>query len=84
MQNWETGMVVRGKVKSIADFGALIDLNGLNTLLHISNMSWERISHPSEVVAAGEEIEGVVLDVNHEEEQVSLGLKQMTLPPAEG
>ena len=76
-------MVVRGKVKSITNFGALIDLNGLDALLHISNMSWERISHPSEVVPVGEEIEAVVLDVDHEEEQVSLSLKQMTLPPAE-
>ena len=81
LQNMTPGDVRKGKVKNITDFGAFIDLNGLDGLLHITDMSWGRISHPSEMVTVGEDIEVVVLDINHEKERVSLGLKQKTKNP---
>jgi len=77
------GDIVRGTVKNITDFGAFIDLNGLDGLLHITDMSWGRISHPSEMLKIGDEIDVVVLDVNREKERVSLGLKQKTPNPWE-
>ncbi|OGV72271.1 MAG: 30S ribosomal protein S1 [Lentisphaerae bacterium RIFOXYB12_FULL_65_16] len=66
----------RGVVKNVTDFGAFVDLNGMDGLLHITDMSWGRISHPSEVVKVGEEIEVMVLEVDRARERVSLGLKQ--------
>ncbi len=77
----QPGMVIHGAVKNITDFGAFIDLDGLDGLLHITDMSWGRINHPSEVVKMGDTIEVVVLDVNREKERVSLGLKQRTADP---
>ena len=75
------GDVRKGTVKNITDFGAFIDLNGLDGLLHITDMSWGRINHPSEMVKVGQEIDVVVLDVNKEKERVSLGLKQKMANP---
>ncbi|HRZ13344.1 MAG TPA: S1 RNA-binding domain-containing protein, partial [Kiritimatiellia bacterium] len=66
----------KGVVKNITDFGAFIDLNGMDGLLHITDMSWGRLNHPSEMVAVGQELEVTVLDVNLEKERISLGLKQ--------
>jgi small subunit ribosomal protein S1 len=66
----------KGVVKNITDFGAFIDLNGMDGLLHITDMSWGRINHPSEMVRIGEEIEVMILDIDYEKERVSLGLKQ--------
>ncbi len=66
----------RGMVKNITDFGAFIDLNGIDGLLHITDMSWGRISHPSEMLKVGDEVEVMVLSVDHERQRVSLGLKQ--------
>lgn len=77
----EKGHVVSGVVKNITDFGAFIDLGGLDGLLHITDMSWGRISHPSEMLAIGDRIEVVVLDFNKETNRVSLGLKQKSLNP---
>jgi len=77
------GDIRRGTVKNITDFGAFIDLNGLDGLLHITDMSWGRIGHPSEMVKVGEELDVVVLDVNKEKERVSLGLKQKMANPWE-
>lgn len=77
------GDIVKGVVKNITDFGAFIDLNGIDGLLHITDMSWGRINHPSELLKVGDEIEVVVLDVNREKERVSLGLKQKTPNPWE-
>ena len=79
----EKGRVIAGTVKNITDFGAFIDLGGLDGLLHITDMSWGRISHPSEVVAIGDKIEVVVLDFNKETNRVSLGLKQKSPNPWE-
>jgi small subunit ribosomal protein S1 len=75
------GDIRKGTVKNITDFGAFIDLNGLDGLLHITDMSWGRINHPSEMVRVGQEIDVVVLDVNQEKERVSLGLKQKMTNP---
>jgi small subunit ribosomal protein S1 len=75
--------IVKGRVKNITDFGAFIDLGGMDGLLHITDISWGRISHPSEVLAIGEEVELVILDIDREKERVSLGLKQKTQDPWE-
>jgi transcriptional accessory protein Tex/SPT6 len=75
------GDIRKGTVKNITDFGAFIDLNGIDGLLHITDMSWGRIGHPSEVFKVGQEIDVVVLDVNKEKERVSLGLKQKMANP---
>ena len=75
------GDIRKGTVKNITDFGAFIDLNGIDGLLHITDMSWGRIGHPSELLKVGQEIDVVVLDVNKEKERVSLGLKQKLSNP---
>ena len=80
----EEGQVRPGKVKNIVDFGAFVDLGGIDGLLHITDMSWGRISHPSEMLAIDDLIEVVILNVNREEEKVALGLKQKTPSPWEG
>jgi len=79
----EMGQRRKGVVKNIADFGVFVDLGGLDGLLHISDLSWGRISHPSEVVKLDEEIECVVIGVDKESEKISLGLKQKTTSPWE-
>jgi len=75
------GDIRKGTVKNITDFGAFIDLNGLDGLLHITDMSWGRLGHPSEILKVGQELDVVVLDVNKEKERVSLGLKQKMANP---
>ncbi len=75
------GDIRKGTVKNITDFGAFIDLNGLDGLLHITDMSWGRIGHPSELLKVGQDIDVVVLDINREKERVSLGLKQKLANP---
>ncbi len=75
------GAKVKGKVKSLTNFGAFIDLGGIEGLLHISDISWGKINHPSEVLKPGQEIEVVVLDFNEKEERISLGYKQLTPDP---
>lgn len=75
------GQMRKGMVKNITDFGAFIDLNGMDGLLHITDMSWGRINHPSEMLSVGQELEVVILDVNLEKERISLGLKQRLKNP---
>jgi small subunit ribosomal protein S1 len=75
------GSTVHGTVKNITDFGAFIDLDGLDGLLHITDMSWSRLNHPSELLKVGQEIEVLVLDIDRDKERVSLGLKQKTMNP---
>ncbi len=77
----EKGQVRQGHVKNITDFGVFVDLDGLDGLLHITDMSWGRIKHPSELVKVGDPIEVMILDVDLERERVSLGLKQQTDNP---
>lgn len=84
LEEIKVGQTRRGVVKNITDFGAFIDLNGMDGLLHITDMSWGRINHPSELLQVGNEVEVVVLDVNLEKERISLGLKQKTANPWEG
>jgi small subunit ribosomal protein S1 len=77
----EKGQNRKGVVKNITDFGAFVDLDGLDGLLHITDMSWGRIKHPSEMLSVGQEVEVMILDVDREKERVSLGLKQKTRNP---
>jgi len=77
----EPGQIRKGIVKNIADFGAFVDLGGLDGLLHITDMSWGRINHPSELVHLDEEIEVKVLSIDREKEKIALGLKQKTESP---
>lgn len=79
----EVGQLRKGVVKNIADFGVFVDLGGLDGLLHISDLSWGRISHPSEVVDLDQDIEIVVIGVDKDNEKISLGLKQKTASPWE-
>lgn len=74
---------VKGTVKNLTDFGAFIDLNGMDGLLHITDMTWGRLGHPSELLKVGQELEVLVLDINRDKERVSLGLKQMQRNPWE-
>lgn len=75
------GMRLKGTVSSIVDFGAFVDLGGIDGLIHISELSWSHVNHPSEVVKVGEEVEVEVLDVDLQRERISLGLKQTTDDP---
>lgn len=75
------GSIVRGVVKNITDYGAFIDLGGMDGLLHITDMSWGRVKHPSELVQVGDEIEVKVLKFDNEKERVSLGMKQLKPDP---
>ena len=77
----EAGQIRKGIVKNIADFGVFVDLGGLDGLLHISDMSWGRISHPSEMVELDQEIECMVIGVDKDTEKISLGLKQKSSSP---
>ncbi|MDO4182671.1 MAG: 30S ribosomal protein S1 [Coriobacteriia bacterium] len=75
------GMRLKGNVSSIVDFGAFVDLGGIDGLVHISELSWNHVNHPSEVVKVGDEVEVEVLDVDLQRERISLGLKQTTEDP---
>jgi len=77
----KVGDRVNGTVKNLTDFGAFIDLDGMDGLLHITDMTWGRLGHPSELVKVGQQLEVVVLDINKEKERVSLGLKQTQKNP---
>jgi len=77
----QKGEVRRGRVKNITDFGAFIDLDGIDGLLHITDMSWGRVKHPSEVLKVGQELDVMVLEVDRDRERISLGLKQTTENP---
>ena len=81
LKDLEKGTVREGTVKNITDFGAFIDLGGVDGLLHITDMSWGRVNHPSEVVALGDDLKIMVLDFNENKERISLGLKQLTEHP---
>ncbi|MGD9264489.1 MAG: 30S ribosomal protein S1 [Lysobacterales bacterium] len=77
LENLEEGLVVKGVVKNLTDYGAFIDLGGIDGLLHITDMAWKRVRHPSEVVDVGQELEVRVLRFDRERNRVSLGLKQL-------
>ncbi|MEY4257688.1 MAG: ribosomal protein [Pseudomonadota bacterium] len=77
MDNLKEGAIVTGVVKNITEYGAFVDLGGIDGLLHITDMAWRRVRHPSEVVAAGQEITAKILKFDTDKQRVSLGLKQM-------
>src|ERR1700746_3026966 len=81
LETVKVGDSVKGVVKNLTDFGAFIDLDGMDGLLHINDMTWGRLTHPSELLKIGQEIGVVVLDINKEKERVSLGLKQTQRNP---
>ncbi len=81
LQKLNKGDLVKGKVKSITDFGAFLDLGAIDGLIHVTDMSWGRIFHPSEVLAVGDEVEAVVLNIDKEKGKISLGMKQKTSSP---
>ncbi len=83
LKNLEEGMVIEGVVKNITDYGAFIDLGGIDGLLHITDMSWGRVNHPSELFHVGDRIQVKVLKFDKAEEKVSLGYKQLTDDPWE-
>jgi small subunit ribosomal protein S1 len=77
----EVGKVLKGEVKNITDFGAFVDVGGIDGLLHVTDMSWGRVKHPSQVVSVGQEIDVMVLSFDPQSERISLGLKQKTENP---
>jgi small subunit ribosomal protein S1 len=81
MDNLQEGAVVRGAVKNLTDYGAFVDLGGIDGLLHITDMAWKRVKHPSEVVKVGDEVEVRILKFDRERSRVSLGLKQLGADP---
>ena len=81
LRDLEVGKACKGVVKNIAEFGAFVDLGGIDGLLHITDMSWERIGHPSEMVQIDQEIEVQVLHIDREKQKIALGLKQLTTNP---
>ena len=81
LENLEEGAVIKGVVKNLTDYGAFVDLGGIDGLLHITDMAWKRVKHPSEVINVGDEIEVKVLRFDRERNRVSLGLKQLGSDP---
>ena len=81
LENLAEGAIVKGVVKNITDYGAFVDLGGIDGLLHITDMAWRRVRHPSEVLSVGEEIEAKVLKFDQEKSRVSLGVKQLGEDP---
>jgi small subunit ribosomal protein S1 len=83
MDRIKVGDIVKGTVKNIADFGAFVDLGGIDGLLHITDMSWGRVNHPSDIVKIDEKIEVKILNIDHDKEKIALGLKQRDASPWE-
>ncbi len=83
LKDLEVSQLRKGVVKNIADFGAFVDLGGIDGLLHITDMSWGRINHPSEVLKIDDELEVVILHIDYEKEKIALGLKQKSASPWE-
>lgn len=81
LENLQEGSIVKGTVKNITDYGAFIDLGGIDGLLHITDMAWRRVRHPSEVLTVGQEVEAKVLKFDQEKSRVSLGVKQLGEDP---
>jgi small subunit ribosomal protein S1 len=81
INNLQPGSVVEGAISNIVDFGAFVDLDGIDGLIHISELSWSHVTHPSEVVAIGDVVKVKVLDIDHDRQRISLGLKQTQEDP---
>ena len=84
LENLKEGAIVKGVVKNITDYGAFVDLGGIDGLLHITDLAWRRVKHPSEVLTVGDEIEAKILKFDQEKNRVSLGIKQMGDDPWNG
>ena len=84
MENLQEGTLVKGIVKNITDYGAFVDLGGIDGLLHITDLAWRRVKHPSEVLEVGQEVEAKVLRFDQDKQRVSLGLKQLGEAPWDG
>ncbi len=84
LENLQEGSVIKGIVKNITDYGAFVDLGGIDGLLHITDLAWRRVKHPSEVLEVGQEVEAKVLKFDQEKSRVSLGLKQLGEDPWHG
>ncbi len=84
LQNLEEGSITKGVIKNLTDYGAFVDLGGIDGLLHITDMAWKRVKHPSEIVNVGDEIEVKILRFDKDKNRVSLGLKQMGEDPWQG
>ena len=78
------GQVVQGTVKNITDYGAFVDLGGVDGLLHVTDIAWRRVSHPTEVLNVGEEVQVQIIKVNQDTQRISLGMKQLQTDPWEG
>ncbi|HFC8535828.1 TPA: 30S ribosomal protein S1 [Neisseria bacilliformis] len=84
LENLQEGTVVKGVVKNITDYGAFVDLGGIDGLLHITDLAWRRVKHPSEVLEVGQEVEAKVLKFDQDKQRVSLGVKQLGEDPWNG
>ncbi|GLS42197.1 30S ribosomal protein S1 [Methylobacterium brachythecii] len=82
--NLEEGQVIDGVVKNITEYGAFVDLGGIDGLLHVTDMAWRRVNHPSEVVQIGATVKVKIIKINHETHRISLGIKQLLADPWEG
>jgi small subunit ribosomal protein S1 len=84
VQNLEEGQVIDGVVKNITDYGAFVDLGGIDGLLHVTDIAWRRVNHPSEVLTIGQQVKVKIVKINHETHRISLGMKQLQADPWQG
>ena len=84
VQNLEEGQVVEGVVKNITDYGAFVDLGGIDGLLHVTDMAWRRVNHPSEILTIGQTVKVQIIRINQDTHRISLGMKQLESDPWEG
>ncbi len=84
VQNLEEGQVIEGVVKNITDYGAFVDLGGIDGLLHVTDIAWRRINHPSEALSIGQHVKVKIVKINHETDRISLGMKQLLDDPWQG
>ena len=84
VQNLEEGQVIEGVVKNITDYGAFVDLGGIDGLLHVTDIAWRRVNHPTEVLTIGQHVKVKIIKINHETHRISLGMKQLLDDPWQG
>src|SRR5512133_2149422 len=84
VQNLEEGQVIDGVVKNITDYGAFVDLGGIDGLLHVTDIAWRRVNHPTEVLNIGQQVKVKIIKINHETHRISLGMKQLLADPWQG
>src|SRR4029079_8984463 len=84
VQNLEEGQVIDGVVKNITDYGAFVDLGGIDGLLHVTDIAWRRVNHPTEVLNIGQSVKVKIIKINHETHRISLGMKQLLDDPWQG